>query len=197
MKPSSNLREGTVCKKPWRKHLPILGTHCSNICLYRQLCYESEVGMKEKGRNIIKASQQHVWEYLNNPQVLAKAIPGCQEFEAIEENKYGGVIKLGVGPIKGEYNVKTSVVNSNPPTSFELHLEGSGLGGFINGIAHIQLESVDKDKTEVSWLGEAEAGGKLVAAGNRILVGVSKILIKQFFKSVENQILEGCSNGDS
>lgn len=153
--------------------------------------------MRKEGRTIIKASQQRVWESLNNPQVLAKAIPGCQEFKAIEENKYGGVIKLGVGPVKGEYNVKISVVNSNPPASCALHLEGSGLGGFINGIAHMQLKSVDEETTEVSWLGEVEVGGKLVAAGNRILVGVGKILIKQFFKSVENQVLEVCSKGGS
>ena len=37
------VRGGTVCKKPFLKHRPKSATqHCYDICLYRDLCGESE-----------------------------------------------------------------------------------------------------------------------------------------------------------
>ena len=36
--------------------------------------------MEMKGEKIIFTSKQKVWEALNDPEILKKAIPGCEEF---------------------------------------------------------------------------------------------------------------------
>ena len=36
--------------------------------------------MKLSGSYQIKLEKQKVWEALNNPEILKKAIPGCEEF---------------------------------------------------------------------------------------------------------------------
>ena len=39
--------------------------------------------MKLSGSYQIKLEKQKVWEALNNPEILQKSIPGCEEFKKI------------------------------------------------------------------------------------------------------------------
>jgi uncharacterized protein len=150
--------------------------------------------MKLEGKNIIKANRDAVWQSLNDPKVLAKAIPGCQEMNLTAESLYAGVVKLGIGPVKGSYTFTVTVTESIPPVSCELHFEGKGLRGFTKMTSPIRLNALSENVTEVSWQGSGEVGGPLAAAGDRILIGISRMLIKQFFNTLENEIREGDSH---
>lgn len=145
--------------------------------------------MRVEGTNLIGASQQVTWEYLQDPDVLRRVIPGCQEYRKIEEDKYEGIVKLGIGPVRGTFDVKLGVANNVAPDSCELNIEGKGPGGFVKVRAPLVLKAVSADQTEIQWIGEGEVGGPMAAAGNRILVGVAKTLLKQFFASIEAQIM--------
>ncbi len=57
--------------------------------------------MKLNGTRTILASRQQVWDFLIDPNQLAKCMPGCESLEEIGENEYSGVIKVGVAAVKG------------------------------------------------------------------------------------------------
>jgi hypothetical protein len=144
--------------------------------------------MRLEGKNLIRANQDRVWEFLNDPNVLAKAISGCEKLTMEDGNVYTGTVKLGIGPVKGSYQFKIRVAESTPPVRCELHFEGKGLRGFTRMVAPIELISHGKNETEVNWKGAGEVGGVLAAAGDRILIGISRMLINQFFKVLEDEI---------
>jgi carbon monoxide dehydrogenase subunit G len=147
--------------------------------------------MRLEGKNLIRAGRNRVWAFLNDPNVLAKAIPGCEELKSEDENLYTGTVKLGIGPVKGSYQFKIRVAESSPPESWELHFEGKGLRGFAKMTAPVKLVPHGEKETEVNWQGAGEVGGVLAAAGDRILIGISRMLINQFFKVVENELSRG------
>ncbi len=44
--------------------------------------------MKLSGSYQIKLEKQKVWEALNNPEILQKTIPGCEEFIKKSETEF-------------------------------------------------------------------------------------------------------------
>jgi carbon monoxide dehydrogenase subunit G len=55
--------------------------------------------MEMSGEQLIPASQQTVWEALNDPQMLKACVPGCESIEPIGENVYQVLMVARVGPV--------------------------------------------------------------------------------------------------
>ena len=143
--------------------------------------------MKIAGSVIVGAPSQKVWDALNNPEVLAKAIPGCEKLEKTGEDEYAVTQSVGIASIRGRYTGKMAIRDKNPPSSCNLKIEGKGPGGFVNGTAKVTL--ADKDgKTELTYDAEMQVGGLLASLGSRLIEPVAKQLVGQFFKSLEQQI---------
>jgi carbon monoxide dehydrogenase subunit G len=86
-----------------------------------------------------------------------------------------------VAAIKGTYKGKVAIVEKDPPNSYTLQVEGSGGPGFVKGSAKIVLEP-DGDATRVRVEGDGQVGGMLAGVGQRMLPGVAKMLMNQFFE---------------
>ena len=51
----------------------------------------------------IAASLEKVWQGLNNPETLRSCLPGCEEFELLEANKFLVVMQAKIGPVKAKF----------------------------------------------------------------------------------------------
>ena len=49
-----------------------------------------------------RAPRQRVWELLQDPEVLAKALPGTERLVLSAEDKFDGVMKVSIGPVTVE-----------------------------------------------------------------------------------------------
>ena len=54
--------------------------------------------MKLSGSYQIKLEKQKVWEALNNPEILQKSIPGCEEFKKNSDTEFTATAKNKIGP---------------------------------------------------------------------------------------------------
>ena len=90
-------------------------------------------------------------------------------------------MKVGVAAIKGTYKGKVAIVEKQPPTEYTLQVEGRGGPGFVKGTAKITL-SAEGDGTAVKVEGDGQVGGMLAGVGQRMLPGVAKMLMNQFFE---------------
>ena len=82
--------------------------------------------MEMKGEKIIFASRQEVWDALNNPDQLLKAIPGAQTVEKTDAENLTATVKTKIGPISAKFAGKIKLSEVNPPYSYTLTGEGSG-----------------------------------------------------------------------
>jgi len=120
---------------------------------------------------------------MQDPQVLARAIPGCESLEKIGPDEYRMKMKMALASLSGAFEGKVKITEQNPPASFRLVVEGSGKIGFVKGDGLLKLTPAG-DATEVSYEGDAQVGGTMAAVGQRLIDGTSKMMIKKFFEKL-------------
>ena len=136
--------------------------------------------MKIEGSADIPAPREKVWEAFLDPNILAQALPGCEKLEAIGPNEYKATMKVGVAAIKGTFDGKVKLSDLEPPNRYRMAVEGSGGPGFVRGEAGMQMSDVDGG-TKVSYDADVQVGGLIASVGQRMLGGVTKMMLDQFF----------------
>ncbi len=143
--------------------------------------------MKLEGKYTFDAPQEKVWDLFNDPKHLQKAVPGCEKLEEREPGKYDAVLKIGIAAVKGTYTGKFEVADADPPTRYRLIVEGSGTPGFVKGEALIEL-SQENQKTSLSYQGDVQVGGLIAGVGQRLISGITKMLLGQFFRNMKKEL---------
>jgi len=146
--------------------------------------------VKISGTHTINATQQQVWDALNDIDVLARVVPGCEKLAEIGENQYEGLIKIGIAGIKGSYSGKIRLEDIDAPRYYKLVAAGKGSNGVVDAIGTVELESMPDGKTLLKYGGEAQIGGMLASVGQRLIDGASRQLIGQALKALEAQIAQ-------
>jgi len=129
----------------------------------------------------VTATTEKVWDLLLDPESLRSCIPGAESLTETSPDHWDAVMKVGVAAIRGTYKGKVGIVDKNPPTQYTLQIEGSGGPGFVKGTAVVTLEP-EGDATRVKVEGDGQVGGMLAGVGQRMLPGVAKMLMNQFFE---------------
>ena len=143
--------------------------------------------MKISGTVSVAAPREKVWDALNDPAVLSKAIPGCEKFEKTGEDEYAITQSVGIASIRGRYTGKMAIRGRQPPDSYFLKMEGKGPGGFVYGTSKVTLAEKG-DGTELAYDADMQVGGLLASLGSRLIEPVAKQLVGQFFKALEREI---------
>lgn len=143
--------------------------------------------MKVEGDYRFHAPQTRVWEVFTSPEHLQKALPGCEKLVETEPGKYDAYLKIGIAAVKGNYQGTFQIVDAEPPHRFRLIGEGSGMPGFIKGETTIELTPEEQD-TRVTYRGEVQVGGLIAGVGQRLIGGITKTMVSQFFKTIEKEL---------
>ena len=129
----------------------------------------------------IPASRDAVWAALNNTEILKQAMPGCESFDAIEENKFEAKLTAKVGPVKAKFKFQVELSEINAPNGYTILGEGQGgVAGFAKGSAKVDLTE-DGDETILAYNVQANVGGKLAQLGARLIDGTAKKMADDFF----------------
>jgi len=145
--------------------------------------------MKIEGSHDVPAPRQKVWDAFLDPETLRQAIPGCEKLEALGNDEYRAVMKIGIAAVKGTFEGKVKITDKNPPDSYRLQAEGSGGPGFVRADTLITLSDIEGG-TRVSYSADVQVGGLIAGVGQRMLGGVSRMMADQFFNRM-GQILTG------
>ena len=137
--------------------------------------------MEISGDFRIPAPRERVWAALNDPDVLQKAIPGCEEIERLSNTELAARVALKIGPVRARFKGKVTLSDLDPPRSYRIDGEGQGgVAGFARGGARVTLDEVE-DGTLLHYEARAEVGGKLAQDGQRLLDSTARKLADQFF----------------
>lgn len=143
----------------------------------------------------INAPREVVYAALNNPDILQKAIPGCEALDKTSDSEFSATIVIKVGPIKAKFNGAVALSDLNPPESYTISGEGkAGPAGHAKGGAKIQLVE-DGDTTILKYQVEAKIGGKLAQLGSRLVDSTAKKLAGKFFETFEGLIAQEAPAG--
>ncbi|WP_269050932.1 CoxG family protein [Sporosarcina sp. G11-34] len=131
-------------------------------------------------------SREVLWKTIQDKEVLQKSLPGCKVFDEVEENVFHAVLAINIGPIKGEFTADVQQVDMKEPEFYRLLVHVKGKPGDIEAIAEMNM--VDTEKGAVlTCNADLEVTGLLASIGQRIMGGVAKVVIGQFFKDIEKE----------
>jgi len=143
--------------------------------------------VKVEGSYTFDAPRDRVWTVLMNPEALKSCVPGCESLTPTGENAYDATLKVGVAAIRGTYKSSIRLTDISEPSAYKMNVEGKGGAGFVRGLAAVEL--VDQgDKTLVNVMGDGNVGGTIAGVGQRMLGGVAKMLMGQFFECLKKQL---------
>jgi carbon monoxide dehydrogenase subunit G len=140
--------------------------------------------LKIEGTYTLNAPRERVWDVLLDPKIIAQCMPGCESMTEVGPDQYEAVMKIGIASVKGTYKGKVQLKDKIPPSHYVLNGEGQGGPGFMRGDLAIDLEE-QNGKTFLKYSTDAQVGGLIAAIGQRMLNGVAKMMVDQFFKKVE------------
>jgi hypothetical protein len=146
--------------------------------------------MKVNGSAVLHADRQRVYDSLNDPTVLAGAIPGCQSLVPLGGDRYRMSVTAGVASIKGTYDGEVVLTDQQPPESFTLRAKGAGAPGTVDATCRVSLTTQPDGSTRLDYDADAVVGGVVGGVGQRMLQGVSKKMAGQFFGNVDD-VLQG------
>lgn len=146
--------------------------------------------MKIDGSYTFEAPRETVFQMLQDPEVLAKIIPGCEQLDLVGENEYEAALEINVGPVKGKFKGKVVLSNLQPPQSYQMEVTGKGAPGFVKGTAQVRLEeqSAANLATVMSYEGDAQVGGRIASVGQRLVESAAKAMIKQSLEGVNQYV---------
>ena len=137
--------------------------------------------MKIEGTFEFSDPPERVWSKLLDPLALRQCIPGCEALEPSGPDRWTARLQVGAGPVRGRYTGSVAVTDLSAPLSYTLVVEGSGSPGFVKGTARVTLVPAGSG-TRVDVAADAQVGGTVAAVGQRMLSGVAKMLMGQFFE---------------
>lgn len=136
--------------------------------------------MKVQGSHLLPGSPQQIWDLLNDPERLAKCLPGCERLDPLGPDKYKVAVKFAIAAIGGNFAGTVELADKKPPKTMKIGLESRGTPGFVKGEGTLHL--VEKgQETELKYSGEAQVGGLIAAVGQRMIEAASRRVIDQIF----------------
>ena len=144
--------------------------------------------MKISGTAAVNAPVEQVWAAFNDPTVLARTLPGCQELREVGPDAYRMTVTAGVASIKGTYEGDLSVTEQSPPGSFVLKAAGVGAPGTVSADVKVSLRQSATGGTDLSYDADAVVGGVIGGVGQRMLTGAARKMADSFFAAVDADI---------
>ena len=149
--------------------------------------------LKQTGEYFIEAPREEVWKALNDPDMLGSCILGCEQVTRVDDTHFEIELKAKVGPVNARMQVQVVLTDLKPPYSYTIQGGAKGgAAGFAKGSAAVQLIEEDSG-TRLSYLVNANVGGKLAQVGSRLIDGAARKIADDFFGKFTSKISSHCS----
>lgn len=150
--------------------------------------------MQMSGEYRIPAPRQAVWDALNDPEILKRCLPGCEELVKNGANSFEAKVAAKVGPVRAKFGGTVELSDIDPPNGYRIAGQGQGgAAGFAKGGATVRLAE-DGSDTVLSYSVDASVGGKLAQIGSRLIDATAKKMADDFFQRFA-EIVGGAAEG--
>ncbi len=151
--------------------------------------------MKVEGSYDFAAPRDVVWPMLQDPEVLARVLPGCERLDHVGDNRYEGALNIKIGPVQGSFDGAITLSDIQEPESASVAVTGQGPAGFVSGTGRFWLDEAGATST-LRYAGDAQIGGRLAAVGQRLLDSSAKAIIQSGLEGLDAQVRARTGDGE-
>ena len=143
--------------------------------------------MHSEGTFTTKAPVNKVYAFLLNPNEMSRCLPDLQSVNVKDEGRFEAIVKLGVGPVKGNFKFHLTVLEKDPPRHARIKAQGSGSGSSIDLDATMNLEPANGG-TLMKWQAETKLAGLIATIGQRLISGTTERTVNEFFSCIKQKM---------
>jgi uncharacterized protein len=143
--------------------------------------------MKVTGEHAFNVSREQVWTALQDPRMLAGAMPGARRLEPTGPDQYTITIDVGVGSVKGTYDGTFALSDKEEGQACTVRATASGRPGSVDTVARMRLSDRDGGVL-LTYEADATVTGPLAGVGQRLMGAAARRTTEQFLTSLETMI---------
>ena len=144
--------------------------------------------MNVSGERTFAAPRATVWQVLNDPESMAKTMPGVQSFDVHDDRHWTANVKipLGLGGLK--MKVEMEKLEERDAEFAKMAIKGNGVGAIMNMETSFRLGDVPEGGTAMAWEAEVKILGPVGSMGQRVLQPIVNQQVQQVLTALDAQV---------
>jgi carbon monoxide dehydrogenase subunit G len=140
------------------------------------------------GERTFAAPRATVWKVLNDPESLAKTMPGVESFDIHDDRRWTANVKipLGLGGLK--MKVDMTKVEEREAEFAKMAIKGQGVGAMMNMETSFRLGDVPDGGTAMAWEAEVKILGPVGSMGQRVLQPIVNQQVEHVLTALDAQV---------
>ena len=144
--------------------------------------------MDIEGTYTLQATPEEVWQCLRDKQTLLHTLPEIEQLEHIDEFTQSLALRLTYTPLVGTYYGTVQITERKDPQHYHVIIESvRDTLNTMSGEATVDLQQ-HEDTTLVAYVADVQLSKKGVKLQQTVVKGAVKLLLQQFFMSLEEQL---------
>ena len=146
--------------------------------------------MNVSGDRTFDAPRATVWQVLNDPEAMARTMPGVQSFDVHDDRHWTANVKipLGLGGLKMKVDMEK--IEEREPEFAKLAVKGNGVGAIMNMETSFTLSDADGGGTGMAWSAEVKILGPVGSMGQRVLQPIVNQQVQHVLTALDGQVQE-------
>jgi carbon monoxide dehydrogenase subunit G len=146
--------------------------------------------MNVSGERTFEAPRATVWQVMNDPESMAKTMPGVESFDVHDDRHWTANVKipLGLGGLKMKVDMQK--VEEREPEFAKMAIKGQGVGAIMNMETSFTLSDAGADGTAMAWSAEVKILGPVGSMGQRVLQPIVNQQVRAVLAALDGQVQE-------
>lgn len=141
-----------------------------------------------QGEFTIEQPRDKVWAFVTDPHKMGPCIPDLIELNVESETRFRTLVKVGVGPIRGKFDLTSELTVTEPGSAAALSIRGGGMGSGVDMKAEMQLTDVE-DGTRLTWKCDVVVSGPIASLGGRLIDGEARKITEKVFANLKEALM--------
>ncbi|BDY33012.1 SRPBCC family protein [Mycolicibacterium mageritense] len=126
--------------------------------------------MKLQHRTEVGAAPDDVWAFLQDTPAVVECMPGAELVDELGDDRYEGVLRVAIGPLKMNYAGRASVVERDAAARrIVLDASGRDKRGSGSVVAHVALQVEPADAgSRIDVVSDIDLTGRIASLGRGI-----------------------------
>jgi carbon monoxide dehydrogenase subunit G len=151
--------------------------------------------VKVEGTRAFRASRETVWSVLDDPERMAKLMPGVESFDVVDDRHWKANVKIPLGLGGLRMAIEFEKLEERPPGYAALRAKGTGVGALMSMDTHFHLED-EGGATAMRWEADVRIAGPVGAMGQRVLQPIVNQQVQNVLGALDEQV-QAAASGDA
>jgi hypothetical protein len=140
------------------------------------------------GERTFAAPRAILWKVMNDPESMAKTMPGVESFDVHDDRRWTANVKipLGLGGLKMKVDMEK--VEEREPEFAKMAIKGQGVGAMMNMVTSFKLGDVPDGGTAMAWEAEVKILGPVGSMGQRVLQPIVNQQVQHVLSALDIQV---------